>query len=131
MPEELHPTRWTADTAIDLLESYRDEAPFFLKVSFARPHSPYHPPKRFMEAYREDEMPAPHIGDWAEEHAKRNGNHPNNLWEGDLGLKEVRRSRRGYYGSISFIDEQIGRIRSTLEKRGLLENTFILFVSRQ
>jgi arylsulfatase len=82
-----------------------------------------------MEAYREDEMPAPHIGDWAERHAQRNAKHPNELWQGDLGVEQARRSRRGYYGSISFIDEQIGRIRATLEKRGLLENTFILFVS--
>lgn len=129
LPEELHPTRWTADTAIDFLESYREPAPFFLKVSFARPHSPYDPPQRFMEAYREDEMPAPHIGEWAERHAQRNAAHPPTLWQGDLGLAQVRRSRRGYYGSISFIDEQVGRIRATLEQRGLLENTFILFVS--
>jgi arylsulfatase len=128
-PEEMHPTRWTADTAINFLESYREPAPFYLKVSFARPHSPYDPPKRFMEAYREDDMPAPYIGEWAERHAQRNSPHPYTLWQGDLGEAQVRRSRRGYYGSISFIDEQIGRIRSTLEKRGLLENTFILFVS--
>ena len=74
-------------------------------------------------------MPPPHIGDWAEKHAQRNARHPDDLWEGDLGLEQVRRSRRGYYGSISFIDEQIGRIVATLEKRNLLEHTFILFVS--
>ncbi len=129
LPEELHPTRWTADRAVEFLESYRSPAPFFLKVSFARPHSPYDPPKRFMEAYREDDMPAPYVGDWAEPHAQRGAAHPPTLWQGDLGVAQARRSRRGYYGSVSFVDEQIGRIRATLEKRGLLENTFILFVS--
>jgi choline-sulfatase len=129
LPEEFHPTRWIGDTAIDFLDSYRKEEPFFLKVSWERPHSPYDPPKRFLEAYREDEMPAPAIGDWAAKHAKPGVKHPDDLWEGDLGIAEVRKSRRGYYGSISYVDEQIGRIRATLEKRGLLENTFILFVS--
>ena len=52
-----------------------------------------------------------------------------NLWHGDLGIKQVRRSRRGYYGSVSFIDEQIGRILSSLKKCGYLDNTFILFTS--
>src|SRR3954463_9798458 len=74
-------------------------------------------------------MPAPHVGDWAEKHAQRNAPHPYTLWQGDLGVEQARRSRRGYYGSISFIDEQIGRIRAALEKRGELENTFIIFVS--
>ncbi len=127
-PEELHPTRWTAQTAIDFIESYRREEPFFLKVSFARPHSPYDPPQRFMDAYREDDMPAPHIGDWAGKHAPAN---PENFtsWHGDLGVEQARRSRRGYYGSVSFIDEQIGRILGSLERRGILDNTFILFTA--
>ncbi|MBI3876473.1 MAG: sulfatase-like hydrolase/transferase, partial [Verrucomicrobia bacterium] len=29
LPEELHPTRWTADTTVDFIESYRGEEPFF------------------------------------------------------------------------------------------------------
>lgn len=124
-PEELHPTRWTAEVAIDYIESYNKEEPFFLKVSFARPHSPYDPPQRFWDAYREDEMPVPDVGKWAENFAPCD---PSNytLWHGDLGIEQARKSRRGYYGSISFIDEEIGRILSILERRGLLENTLIL-----
>ncbi len=127
-PEELHPTYWTAQMAVDFIDNYTDPEPFFLKVSFARPHSPYDPPKRFMEAYSEDDMPAPFIGDWCDKHAPAD---PENYtcWHGDLGIKQIRRSRRGYYGSISFIDEQIGRILQTLEKRGFLDNTFILFTT--
>ena len=41
----------------------------------------------------------------------------------------MRSSRQGYYGSVSFIDEQIGRILETLEKRGLLEQTLIVYTS--
>lgn len=129
LPEELHPTRWTADTAVDFIENYRQSEPFFAKVSFARPHSPYDPPQRFMEAYREDDLPAPWIGEWAARHAKHYEKPNPNLWEGDLGVKQARRSRRGYYGSISFVDEQIGRILAAIERRGLLETTFIFFFS--
>ena len=127
-PEELHPTVWTASVAVDYIESYRRPDPFFIKVSFARPHSPYDPPKRFMEAYREDDMPQPFIGDWAGRHAQGD---PNNFssWSGDFGTGQVRRSRRGYYGSVSFIDEQIGRILSALEKRGFIDNTLILMTA--
>ncbi|MDH7480604.1 MAG: arylsulfatase [Armatimonadota bacterium] len=129
LPEELHPTRWTGDQAVNFIENYRRDEPFMLKVSFARPHSPYDPPKRFWESYNEDDMPAPYIGDWAAKFGEKANPKNYTLWYGDLGIEQVRRSRRGYYGSISFIDEQVGRILKALEKRGMMENTLILFTS--
>ncbi|MBN1346056.1 MAG: arylsulfatase [Phycisphaerae bacterium] len=129
LPEELHPTHWTGQMAVDFIEKYDRSEPFLLKVSFARPHSPYDPPKRFMEMYREDDMPAPRIGKWADRYAPVDQPLNNSLWHGDLGLEQTRRSRRGYYGSVSFIDEQIGRILAAIEKRGMLENTFIIFTA--
>ena len=42
---------------------------------------------------------------------------------------QVRHSRQGYYGSIRFIDDQIGRILEVLHERGFYEDTLILFVS--
>ncbi len=39
--------------------------------------------------------------------------------------REIRRSRQGYYGSVTHVDEQIGRILEALEKRGWLEETLI------
>lgn len=127
-PENLHPTFWTAQVAIDFIEKYNDSTPFFIKVSFARPHSPYDPPQRFRDAYREDDMPVPFVGNWAEKYAPANPE-DYSLWHGNLGIGQARRSHRGYYGSISFIDEQIGRILNSLEKRGFLDNTLILFTA--
>lgn len=48
------------------------------------------------------------------------------LWQGDLGPEKVHLARQGYYASVSFVDEQIGRILDTLSKHGVLEKTFIL-----
>ncbi len=129
LPEELHPTHWIGDTAIDFLQRYDGKKPFFLKVSWERPHSPYDPPKRFWDAYREDEMPRPVFGAWDAVHDIRWKDPRHTIWQGNVGLAQVRRSRRGYYGSVSFVDEQIGRVLSVLERRGWLENTFILFIS--
>ncbi len=127
-PERLHPTRWTADVAVNFLETYSRPQPFFLKVSFARPHSPYDPPERWFRAYRDAPVPAPAVGKWADRHRERN-NAGFEIWRGDLGVEQARHSRQGYYGAVSFIDEQIGRIRETLEKKGLLDRTLILYFS--
>ncbi|OHB74645.1 MAG: arylsulfatase [Planctomycetes bacterium RBG_16_55_9] len=127
LPERLHPTTWTADTAVDFIEKYDRTEPFMLKVSFARPHSPYDPPERFMNMYAEEDMPAPSVGDWAARHAPHKDPPNPSLWQGDLGVEQAKKSRRGYYASVTFIDEQIGRILVALKKRGLYENTLILF----
>jgi arylsulfatase len=128
LPENLHPTYWTGHTAVNFLQSYNRPEPFFLKVSFARPHSPYDPPARFMKKYADADIPKRAVGKWAEKYAPRSGP-KDDIWHGDLGEAQVRSSRQGYYGSIEFIDEQIGRILEALEKRGWLEQTLIVFTS--
>jgi len=126
LPEKLHPTHWMGETAAEFLKTYDRKEPFFLKVSFARPHSPYDPPERFFKLYEDADIPKAAVGKWAERHAMRGQKLGSSTWRGDLGAEQVRRSRQGYYGSVTFIDEQIGRILEALEKRGGLENTLIL-----
>ena len=57
LPERLHATTWTGDTAVNFLQTYERPEPFFLKVSFIRPHSPYDPPARWMKKYESAEIP--------------------------------------------------------------------------
>ncbi len=128
LPEEYHPTHWTGDTARHFIETYDRPEPFFLKVSFARPHSPYDAPKRYMKMYEDADIPPAVVGDWAGRYAERSDNSPN-LWHGDLGPEQVRKSRQGYYGNITLIDEKIGEILRALRRRGMTENTLILFTS--
>lgn len=128
LPEHLHPTKWTGDTAVHFLETYKRKEPFYLKVSFARPHSPYDPPERLFGRYRDSAIPKAAAGNWAERYRPRSDN-SNDIWHGDMGEQTVRQSRAGYYGSVRFIDEQIGRILEALGKRGWLENTLILYFS--
>jgi arylsulfatase len=127
LPERLHPTTWTADRAVEFIEKYDRAEPFMLKVSFARPHSPYDPPQRVMDMYNVDDMPAPVVGDWAARYAPHNVPPNPSLWHGDLGVRQAKESRRAYYASVTFIDEQVGRILAALRKRGLYDNTLILF----
>lgn len=128
LPEELHPTHWTAEVATRFIEEYDRIEPFYLKVSFARPHSPYDPPQRWIDHYKDADLPKPYAGNWQERYRERSDD-SFSIWHGDLGPEQVRKSRQGYYGSISFLDEQVGRILDALEKRGWLDNTMILFTA--
>jgi arylsulfatase A-like enzyme len=128
LPERLHPTAWTGATAASWIESYQQPEPFFLKVSFARPHSPYDPPERLWKRYEGVELPKAVVAPWASNFAKPSGA-VSDAWHGDFGAAQVRRSRQGYYGSVTFVDEQVGRILEAVEKRGWLEETLIVFFS--
>lgn len=128
LPERLHPTRWTADVATRFIDSYSDADPFFLKVSFARPHSPYDPPQRWWDFFSKRDLPRPSVAPWAAKYAGRNSNR-DDIWHGKLSDDEIRGARIGYYGAVSFVDEQIGRIIESLEKKRILDETFIVYIS--
>ena len=129
LPERLHPTTWTGDTAVNFLNQWDARQPFFLKVSFIRPHSPYDPPARFMDPYAQAEIPPAQVGAWAaSKYAPRNSDRTD-IWHGHLSPAEVRASRQGYYGCVTQVDEQVGRIMTALEQRGWLENTLVIYLS--
>jgi arylsulfatase A-like enzyme len=79
--------------------------------------------------YADAEIPRPPIGDWAAEfdHPIANIDAPfsHRPW------RQTRRARQGYFGSITFIDHQLGRFFYELNKHDpkILANTLILFTS--
>ena len=105
-----------------------DDKPFFLKMSFHRPHSPYDPPGHWFDFYKDADLPKPVVGKWSKETygSFTSGKNPDSP-RGNLSQDVIRNSRQGYYGAISFVDEQIGRMMDTLQSLGRLDNTLILF----
>ncbi len=145
--ESDHPTKYVGDRAVAFLESVDNSttaaaaaaaaAPWFTKISFHRPHSPYDPPARILDAIREADLPPVVVSDpgapgrWDAAFATDAACGPARLdaWCGDMPHADRELARRAYRGSIAFVDEQIGRIMATLERRGLLERTLVLFTA--
>lgn len=132
LEERLHPTVWTGQTACELIKHYDNgEQPLFLKVSFARPHSPYDPPQRVLDMYKDKEIPAPYIGDWCGEYAtlldpkKAETDAP----FGNFGEEYAKDSRRHYYANVTLIDEQIGEIVKVLKEKGMYDDALICYTS--
>lgn len=132
LPENLHPTYWTGEMACQLIQNYdNSEKPLFLKVSFARPHSPYDPPQRYIDMYKDAQVPDPFIGDWCGKWAKELAPEKaaKDVPYGNFGNEYARNSKRYYYANITFIDEQIGRVIKALKEKGMYDNALIIFVS--
>lgn len=129
LEEQYHPTNWVVTQGIDFLRTKDPTMPFFLKLSFTRPHAPLDPPPYYFDMYWQqiDRLPLPKIGDWEQQFAVPT--HLVDAKHGTLPLAEIQRASAGYYGAITHIDHQIGRFMMALEEHDLLEDTIIVFLS--
>jgi arylsulfatase A-like enzyme len=149
LPLRLHNSVWTADRTVDFLEHAGGE-PFFLAVGFQDPHHPHCVPIEFQDRVSPDAVPLP---DFVEGELE---DKPPHFLEARCGLleksavrgkfpiagqslggrdyrkaseAEIRLGRAYYYNLVKLIDQQVGRILDCLDRRGLSENTIVLFTS--
>lgn len=109
-----------------------DDRPFFLQVSYTHPHEPYLCRKEYWDLYEGADIPLPRVP--ALPRAKHDAHSVRLL--SDFGMLDVRfddadiqRARRAYYGSISYLDDLVGRVLGALENIGRADNTAVIFTS--
>ncbi|WEX11058.1 choline-sulfatase [Chelativorans sp. AA-79] len=110
----------------------RDPRPWCLTVSFTHPHDPYVARRRFWDLYEDCSALDPAVPaipfEEQDAHSKRlmlASDHA----AYEITPEDVRRSRRGYFASISYIDEKIGEILGVLERTRQAENTIVVFLA--
>ncbi|MGC4191618.1 MAG: sulfatase-like hydrolase/transferase [Thermomicrobiales bacterium] len=119
-----------ADAAIDFIDTYADDDPFFLYVAFTAPHDPRTPPSPYAEMYDPATISLPPNA-WAR-HPFDNGE----MKVRDEGLAamprdpaEVRRHIADYYGMISHLDAQVGRVLDALDRQGVANETIVVYTA--
>ncbi len=103
--------------------------PFFLALGFFRPHTPYVAPKEYFQNYPEAKMPVVQgvAEDVKDLPAAALGSAKK---EQDKMTDDLRRQAvQAYFASITFMDEQVGRVLKKLERLGLADNTIVVFTS--
>ena len=109
LSEDAQETPFVGNRAIEWLEDHGRERPFLLHVGFAGPHSPIEPNPTYMDLYRGHPEVSP--------------------WGVDDPPAYVADGRRGYRAMITQIDDYVGRIRTSLESLGLLEDTILVYTA--
>ncbi len=120
-----------ADAAIEFLESYRGEQPFYAYVAFTAPHDPRMPPQEFRDYYYENPPPLP-------------DNflplHPFNLGRA-LAVRDEQLAAwprveeiigdqiAEYYRLITHLDGQIVRILDALQAGDHADNTIVVYAA--
>jgi len=119
-----------ADKAIEYLKRSANDDPFFLYVSFTSPHDPRTPPQEFSDLYDSKKITLP--PNFVPQHPFDNGEmtiRDEALAPWPRNPETVRQHLADYYGMISHLDAQVGRILQALKDSNREKDTIIVFAS--
>ncbi|MBZ9965069.1 choline-sulfatase [Mesorhizobium sp. BR1-1-2] len=109
-----------------------ERRPWCLTVSLSHPHDPYVARKQYWDLYENCQALDPETGfiayDEQDTHSQRlyvASDYPSF----QISPEQVRRSRRGYFANISYVDDKLGELLDVLKRTRMLDDTTILFCS--
>jgi len=123
-----HSSELLADAGVRFVSEAPKDKPWFMYVSTLAPHDPRTMPEKFRRMYDPEQIELP--PNFMPVHPFDNGH---------LGVRdemlagfprtesEVRRHIAEYYGIITHMDHELGRILDALEASGEMDNTLIVF----
>ena len=140
LPKESHADFFLGDLANWWLETRPKPERLFMQIGFLGPHPPYDPVPGYADAYLNDPrvpVPDPVPSDLGDLPAflkeKRihdtQVDHDAVLWSMTPTAAQLRRLRCHYLANVTMIDEVLGRLLGTLERKGYLDESLIVFAS--
>lgn len=130
-------TRYDREVAATASRWLREEAPkrrdkpWVLYVGFVSPHFPLIAPAEFYDLYPEDKVPWPDLYDHDQRprHPFLDAMRKCLCFDEAFDAPTVRRAIVAYFGLVSFLDDNIGRILAALEETGLAAATRVIYAS--
>ena len=107
-----------------------DDRPFFLRASFIHPHDPYVSRPEWWDLYDHNDIDMPDSWDLdsLDPHTLRirTGIQADTVGYTD---QQVRMARHGYYANVSYFDDCLGKLLTTLEETGRADDTIVIVTS--
>lgn len=141
IPAELYSTAYIAERATAYLDACaKDEAPFFLMVSFPDPHHPFNPPGKYWDMYRPDQFavpeaftrndwsPPPHVQAVIEARAGGTAN-LKGMRSIAVTVREAQEAQALTCGMIACIDDAVGGVLGALQASGRGDETVVIFTT--
>jgi arylsulfatase A-like enzyme len=117
-----------SDAVINFLNEYEKDAPFLAYVPYTAPHDPRMPPKKYKDMYNPKNIPVPE--NFMPKHPFDNGEmeiRDEKLAPWPRTPEIIQQHIADYYGMITHLDDEIGRILENLKDLGHADNTVIIF----
>lgn len=146
LPAELHYTTWTAERSLAYLDAQaKTEGPFFLWASFHDPHPPYTVSEPWASMYDPADMVVDRVTPGEHDRnpphfAKTQEDQPDfGSWHSPYTAhgceshlypeEELKKDKATYFGMMSFLDAEVGRILDRLDALGMADNTLVVFTT--
>ncbi|MCA9258159.1 MAG: sulfatase [Planctomycetales bacterium] len=128
VPAAQHTDGMVCDAAASLLDDYAaSKSPFFLAVGFYRPHVPATAPREFFAQYPLQSIRLPSVESASDSSVPSAARDPR--YEVEAANDDLTKFKRAHYASISFVDQQIGRLLQRLDDAGLASSTIVVLWS--
>lgn len=125
VPVEHTEEAWIADRAIEALKEVSGR-PFFLTISFPAPHALWVINEPYYSLHERSEIPLP-----SNRHSVQDVDRKTSAWRFGqlLGEKGMREYLGVYYGMVSMMDANLGRILDELDRLGNAHDTLVVFTA--
>lgn len=123
-----HSSELFGEVATEWIHNYDSKNPFFMYISFMAPHDPRSMPDEFLNMYDPETISLPK--NFSEEHLFDYGIRDMRdevLEKYPRTEKAVKKHIAEYYGMISHLDNELGKVINELKETGKYEDTIIIF----
>ncbi len=108
-----------------------DKRPLLLVASLTHPHDPYAITREYFDLYAQEDidMPGPPIPPHELDPHSQRLRHVCAMDASTLTETQIRTARRAYYGEISYVDRNVGRLLKALGDGGLRDDTVVIVLA--
>ena len=129
LEEDEHVDAYITNKANEWIAQYTDERPFYLQVATVGPHPPFDAPVRYRDMFDPEDMPTAIMEPPADPVSPQVKTMYGRRGLPDMTEGQSRLMTSHYYAKIAFDDALIGSIVETLTRKGLMDNTWIIYTS--
>lgn len=133
LQEDEHRDGWLTQQCLEYIENREDDRPLFLYLSFYKPHAGHNVPAEFENRYDLSKIHYAQQPPWEQD----NSPHAEGVNRRDMYVDfwknatdcQWRLMTMRYWANCSWMDDMFGRVLKQLEKKGLLKNALIVYLS--
>ncbi|MHB1155026.1 MAG: sulfatase family protein [Eubacteriales bacterium] len=128
LDEKHHSTTWITEQALKSIDQWEAAEPNLLMIGYVKPHHPFDPPAPYNTLYDPDSidiLPGYTKDVVPDDYLNSKGYFDSKA----LSPDKLRTIMAHYYGTITQIDDNVGRIISRLHEKNLYDDTLIIYTS--
>jgi arylsulfatase A-like enzyme len=137
LPYEHSIEHFTGNETLAFLAERDQDRPFFVQMSFQRPHGPITPAREYFDLYQPDRLELPESAvDWFGNHFVGKPAFMRDMLQRQIpypfcveDTDRLKRLLASYFALITCIDMEIGRVFDALQESGEWENTIVLYTA--